>query len=161
MTRSIFVLAISSLIILSFLALGFHTNAASSSDFSSANSSINSAFSSIYTAQKDGGNVTLLIAKLNAAVALVEKAQVENASNPSQATSDLQNATQIANQVSSQAPQIASAGRSATQFNEAVSISSAAAIIIIAALIYFYGARIYHKTWFYLYKKYLVRPKNG
>lgn len=161
MTRTIVVLAISSLILLSLFASGFHASAASASDFSNANNTINTAFSSIYAAQRDGGNVTLLIAKLNTALALVGKAQVENASNPSQATSDLQNATQIANQVSFEAPQIASAGRSTVEFNEAVSISSAAAIIIIAALIYFYGGRIYHRTWFYLYKKYLVRPKNG
>ncbi|HKW04682.1 MAG TPA: hypothetical protein VJN71_05225 [Nitrososphaerales archaeon] len=161
MPRSIFVIVISSLIILSFLSSGFHTNAASGSDFSSANNSINSAFSSIFAAQKDGGNVTSLIAKLNTAVALLSKAQSENATNPPQATSDLQNATQIAQQVTSEAPPVASAGRSAVQFNEAVSISSAAGIIIIAALIYIYGGRIYHRTWFYLYKKYLVRAKNG
>lgn len=139
-----------------------HTNAASSSDFASANSAINSAFISTHNAEQSGGNVTGLIAKLEISLSLVQKAQAENATNPSQAVVDLQNATQIANQVASQAPAITQAGSSARQTLYGESIGSTIAILVLASLVYIYGGRFYHMIWFYLYRNQNVRsPENN
>ena len=138
-----------------------HTSAASSSDFASANSAINSAFIATHNAEQSGGNVTGLIAKLDISLGLVQKAESENATNPSQAVADLQNATQIANQVSSQAPVIAQAGSSARQTLYGESIGSAAAILVLASLVYIYGGRIYHLIWFYLYRNQNVRSSEN
>ncbi len=134
-----------------------HSNAASSSDFANANTAINSAFISTHNAEQSGGNVTALIAKLDTSLGLVQKAEAENATNPSQATADLLNATTIANQVLSQAPAVAQQGSSSREALYEESIGSAVAILVIAALIYIYGARIYHLSWFYLYRHHAVR----
>src|SRR5487761_520560 len=136
-------------------------NAASSSDFASANSAINSAFIATHNAEQSGGNVTGLIAKLEISLGLVQKAQVENVTNPSPALADLQNATQIANQVSAQAPAIMQAGSSARQTLYGESIGSAVAILVLASLVYIYGGRIYHLIWFYLYRNQNVRSSEN
>ncbi len=132
-------------------------------NFSSADSAINSAFVATYSAGQAGGNVTTLVEKLNQAVALVQKAQAENNSNPPQASLDLQNATLLANQVLAQAPLIQAAGNSATQLQTEESIGASIAIIAVAVLIYIYGGQIYRSAWFYIYKNYTVRrtQKNG
>ena len=150
------------IIILSCASFGLKpANAASSSDFASANSAINSAFVATHNAEQSGGNVTGLIAKLEISLGLVQKAQAENATNPSQALADLQNATQIANQVSAQAPAIMQAGSSARQTLYGESIGSAVAILVLASLVYIYGGRIYHLIWFYLYRNQNVRSSEN
>jgi hypothetical protein len=143
------------------LSIAFDSSAASSSNFSSANSAINSAFAATQNAQQDGGNVSSLVTKLDSAVLLVQKAHSENSTNPSQATLDLQNATSIANLVSSLAIPIAQAGSSATELQYSESIGVAIAIVIIAVLIYIYGGRVYHQIWYRLYKTYVVRSSSS
>ncbi len=88
--------------------------AASQTDFSITNSAITSAFVATHIAEEKGGNVSSLVTMLNEALTLVQKAQSENSSNPSQAAIDLQNATQLAQQVSSDSAGIARSGVSAT-----------------------------------------------
>lgn len=159
---------VSSFVIISLIILfslyssssSYYPSAANSSNFTSANSAINSAFSATRGAEQSGGNVSALIAKLNVALSLVQKAQSENASNPTQASLDLQNATQIADQVSTSAPSVARAGSAARETQYAESIGSSIAIVILALLVYLYGARVYHLVWFYLYKNHLVK-KGG
>lgn len=127
--------------LLSLTVTATHSGAASSSDFVSANSGINSAFVATHSAEQSGGNVTGLVAKLDISLSLVQKAETENATNPSQATTELQNATQIANQVSTLAPAIAQAGFQARQTLYVESIGGAVGILILGGLIYIYGAR--------------------
>jgi len=156
------ILALGWLLLLALSFVSFYsTSAAQANDFNSANSAISAAFVATYNAQKNGGNVTTLVNELNAAVALVEKAQAENSTNPSQAASDLQNATLIANLVQSQSSSISRSGASALQVRNSESIGSAIAIAVIAALIYIYGGRIYQRVWFYAYRNYVVKPTNG
>ena len=159
--RKLFSLAlIATILIVPFIFIPASSNAASSSDFSNANSAINSAFNATLNAQQKGANVTDLVAKLNIAVGLVQKAQAENATNPGLATSDLQNATQIAGQVSSAAPSLGQSGANARTIQYSISIGASIVIIAVAALIYIYGGRIYHLLWFYLYKDYIVRSSK-
>ena len=134
------------------------SSAASQSEFSTASNAITSAFVSTHSAELKGGNVSSLVTKLNAAVGLVQKARLENSSNPAQASADLQNATQLAGQVSGNSAGIGQSGASAksTQMDE--SVGASAAIIAVAILIYIFGGRIYRMAWLYVYGDYVVRP---
>jgi hypothetical protein len=138
------------------------TNAASPGAFSTTDAALISTYSAILTAQHNGANVSQLVAQLNSAVALYQKALTENSTNPSGAMLDLRNATQIASVVSAQAPTISQAGASSTQLRDAVSISSAVAVGVTAVLAYVFGGRIYRRVWFFLYKDYVVvSSKDG
>lgn len=138
-----------------------YSRAASASQFTSTDSSILNAFSATASAKQDGGNVTLLVAKLNIALNLTEEAQTLNASNPSESTLLLQNATNIAQQVSSEAITVGSAGASAQQLLTDESIGGAVATVIVAVLIYVFGGQIYRTFWFYLYRSYTVKRTGG
>jgi hypothetical protein len=161
-TRATRILAVGWLLLVAFSLISFFSvTAASANNFAGTNSAISDAFVATYNAQKNGGNVTTLINELNSAVSLVEKAQAENSTNPSQALSDLQNATQIANLVQSQSTSISRAGASALQLRNSESIGSAIAIAVVAALIYIYGGRIYRRAWLHAYRNHVVKPSNG
>ena len=153
-------------LLLSLIALSLCSNAGSASaitqsQVSSANSQIQSAFTSAYGAEKAGGNVSSLDSKLNEAIQLVQKAEAENASSPAQAAVDLQNATGIALSVAAESPSVSQAGSAARQTTELTSVGAASAIVVAAALTYIFGGRIYRKAWLRLYRDYVVRPANG
>ena len=156
-THSRLISTIAMIVLLASVLSPFHTNAASPAGFVNANSAINSAFSATYNAQQNGGNVTTLVETLNSAIALVQKAQSENSTNPSQATADLQSAIQLAQQVSSEAPSIGQAGAAARQLVVEESVAGIIAIGILGALVYLYGGRIYRIIWFILYSNHVVR----
>ena len=120
---------------------------ASQSDFSVTNDAITSAFVTTRIAEAKGGNVSSLVTMLNEALALVQKAQSENSTNPSQASTDLQNATQLAEQVSSDSVGIAQSGSSANSTRTTESIGASVGIIVIAILVYIFGGRIYRRAW--------------
>lgn len=131
--------------------------AASPSDFAGASGSIGTAYLAVSRAQQDGGNVSGLVTNLNVALELYTKAQSENSSNPARALADLQNATTIAQQVALEAPGIGQTGAAARQAQEYISVGSAVAIVAVAALLYVYGERIYHRLWLRMYSGYLVK----
>ena len=131
--------------------------AASRSDFVSASGSIGAAYAAVSRAQQEGGNVSGLVASLNLALGLYTEAQSVNQSSPALATADLQNATGIADGVALAAPSVGQEGRAARQAQEELSVGSAAAIVAVAAILYVYGERIYHRLWLRLYSGYLVK----
>jgi hypothetical protein len=131
--------------------------AASSSQFASTNAAIASAFAATSNAKQSGGNVTGLVANLNLALNLTQEALSVNSTNPAESTILLQNATRLANQVSSQAASVQSSGASARQFLTEESVGGAIATIVVAALIYIYGGRIYRMIWFFIYRNHVVR----
>ncbi|MGI0079043.1 MAG: hypothetical protein ACRECH_05415 [Nitrososphaerales archaeon] len=159
--HSKFIVAISLILLLTLTPLNNHSNAATPNEFAAANSAIAAAFSATYNAGQNGGNVTSLVAKLNSAIALLQEAGSENMSNPSQASIDLQNAVQIAQQVSTQAPAVGQAGAAAKQTLAAQSIGGMLAIAILGVLAYVFGGRIYRMIWFVLYRERVVRRENG
>src|SRR5690349_19203491 len=113
--RAILAMAAISLILLplSPAALFPHsirTSAASPGEFASARSSMQTAFNQTRAAESQGGDVSRLTVELNLGLALIQKAQSENSSDPSLASSDLSSAKQIAQLVSSQSPIAASEG---------------------------------------------------
>ena len=139
------------------LPAGGPASSASPSDFTAASGSIGAAYLAVSQAQQSGGNVTGLVASLNVALGLYTRAQAENRSDPARASSDLQNATLIAQTIEQDAPVIGQAGAAARQTQEYVSAAAAAAIVAVAGLLYFFGERIYHRLWLRLYSGYTVK----
>jgi hypothetical protein len=137
-----------------------HSNAASAADFSSTIDDINSAFSATLRAQQSGGNVSALVESLNSALAFVQQAQSNNLTNPSLASQELRNATQIAQQVSTEAPAIEQEGASAKQTLMEESILGIIIIGILGAIVYAFGERIYRILWLAIYRDHVVKP-NG
>ncbi len=103
----------------------------------------------------------MLAIRLNVAVGLYQKALSENATDPVQATADLQNASNIAGSVLASAKSAQKTGVSARQTQDLESIGASIGIVAAASLVYIYGARIYHEIWFYLYRNYRVRASGG
>ncbi len=134
---------------------------ASASEFSSTNSSINKAFLAVQSAEKSGGNVTGLVKNLNVAVDLIQKAQAENATNPSQATSDLQEANALASEVLSNSSSVASAGISHSRNVFTESVTAAIGILIVSSLVYIYGDRVYRQLWLQVFRNHLVRREEA
>ena len=132
-------------------------SAAGKASFSGASSAVQSAFVAVQTAGRDGGNTTSLVAQLNGALELVQKASVENSSNPAQASVDLQSALSIAQAVQSSAAGVAQQGISARQLQFELSITSAVAIVGVAVALYVYGDRIYRRLWLWIYGSHVVR----
>jgi hypothetical protein len=135
--------------------------ASSAADFSSATNAIGKAFVATYEAGQSGGNVSQLLSKLNLSLSLLQEANVENATNPTQAAADLQNATLTANSVTAASVSVAQMGRASRQTTVLISAISAYAIVVAAALIYIFGDRLYRRLWLFLYRDFLVRLANA
>jgi len=133
------------------------TSAASQATFGGTSLAVQSAFIAVQTAGKDGGNITSLVAELNGALALVQKASAENSSNPSQASVDLQSALVIAQQVQSAAATVGRQGISTRQVQFDFSVASAVVIMGVAVALYVYGDRIYRRLWLRVYGDHVVR----
>jgi len=133
------------------------TYAASQTDYSNAMQQIGSAFSATYTADQRGGNVTSLVSQLNGALQLVAKATSENSTQPTRASTDLQQAVTIAKSVQAAAAGVGDVGAAARQAQLYISVGSAIVIVAIASLIYVFGDRIYRRLWLRVYGNYEVR----
>ena len=131
--------------------------AAGSSSFNGTSSALKSAFVAVQAAGSDGGNITSLVSQLNSALALVQKASLENSTNPSQASADLQSALDIAQGVQALAAGVAQQGTSSRQLQFEISIVSAVVIVGIAVAIYIYGDRIFRRLWLRVYGGHVVR----
>lgn len=74
------------------------------SELQTANKALDQAFNAVLEVEKAGGNVTLLLAKLNNVGNILADAQnALNSGNPANITSKLENAFQMANQISVEA----------------------------------------------------------
>jgi hypothetical protein len=143
------------------LSSGGFVRAASTADFNSATNAIGTAFVATHDADQSGGNVSQLVTKLSLALSLVQKAQSENSTNSAMATSDLQNATRTAQQVSAEAPMVAKGGAGARALQVDESIGASVIIILLAAVAYLFGDRVYRRLWLYAYRDFLVRTPNA
>jgi hypothetical protein len=140
------------------LSPGLHASAGQ--QFADGKSAVNDAFSSLYYAEQDGGDVSSLVAKLNAAISLIQTARVENATNPSAATIDLSNATNLAQSVSMASSSVSSSGLATRQLRLYQSVGTAAASVSLAALTYLKGDRVYRRLWLYFYRKHVVKKSD-
>jgi hypothetical protein len=136
-------------LILCFASPYSSSSQTSQASFQTANNAILSAYSQVRTIAHDRGNATIFVAKLNLAINLYNKAQGENASDPSQALSDLQNATQIANSVQNEAAPIARQLETQRQNENYLEIGGSVAVVVAATLVYFYGGALYDWIWLY------------
>ena len=125
-----------------------------------ANNSVNSAFSSVYNAEQNGGDVSALVEKLNIAVSLIQRAVAENATDPNAATADLSNATTIAQMVSLNSTSVSTSGSMAHQLHLYESLGTVAATLGIAALAYLRGDRVYRRLWLYVYRNHVVKKND-
>src|ERR1700733_542930 len=127
--RAIFFLII--LLIITFIpSLSSHVAAITEADVSGANQAVQSALILTYSAQKSGGNVTVLIQQLNDAIQLIQKAEAENSTNPAQAVADIQSAIVESQNVASESAPISLAGHDAQNSIEIRSISIASLIVV-------------------------------
>jgi hypothetical protein len=150
--------ALVAVIVVVLLTIGApNVSAASGANFSGTSSAVRSAFIAVQAAGKDGGNITSLVVQLSGALGLVQKASAENASNPIQASTDLQSALRIAQAVQSSAGTVAQQGMSARQLQFELSVTSAAVIIGLAIALYLYGDKIYRRLWLRIYGSQMVR----
>ena len=136
------------------------SSAATQADFDSANNAISAAFISVHDTGQGGGNISRLISRLNVATGLLDKSLSENSTDSSAASADLQNATLIAQQVSSAAPAFKLEGASVQQNRLVVSIGSAGFVLVTAGLAYLFGERLRNRLWYRLHSKHVVK-KNG
>jgi len=153
------VLALTAIVWLITLGCGA-AQAATNAEFSTTTNAIGSAFVAAHNAGQDGGNVSELVATLNVALNLLQRAQAENATNPAQAAADLQNATSMAAGVTAASASAAQAGNAARQVTVETSIGGASAIVIAAVLIYLLGDRIFRRLWIFVYRNFVVRPSG-
>jgi len=133
---------------------------ATGGQLATANSSVNSAFSSVYYAEQKGGDVSALVEKLNIAVSLIQRALAENATDPNAASADLSNATTIAQMVSMNSTSVSSGGSMARQLRLYESLGTVAATLGIAALAYLMGDRVYRRLWLRVYRNHVVKKSD-
>jgi hypothetical protein len=133
---------------------------ATGGQLATANGSVNSAFSSVYYADQNGGDVSALIEKLNIAVSLIQKAVAENATDPSRATADLSNATSIAQEISLNSTSVSASGSVARQLRLAASLGTVVAALGVAILTYLWGDRVYRRLWLYVYRNHVVKKSD-
>jgi hypothetical protein len=148
------------LIVLALSAVPAHSQVATAGLFSPANDSVNNAFSSIYYAEQNGGDVSVLVVKLNTAISLIQNARAENNTNPNAANADLSNATTIAQMVSLTSTSVSSSGSMARQLRVYESLGTIAATVCVAALAYLRGDRVYRRLWLYVYRNHVVKEND-
>ncbi len=148
------------LIVLAIFTIPGRSQEVTRDSFSTANNSVNNAFSSVYSAEQSGGDVSPLVERLNMAIFLIQRASSENSTNPNAATMDLSNATSIAQGVSIAAVSASNSGSTARQLRLYESVGTIAATISLASLAYINGDSIYRRIWLYVYRSHLVRKKD-
>lgn len=142
----------------SFAFPHYNASAASSTDFTNANAAISSAYASVYAAQTaNHADVSNLAGQLNAATQLVNKAYQENSTDPTQATTDLQNAVTIAQQVSREVAGVSATGIKLHDLESTESLGVAITIVAVAGLIYAASDAVYRNWWVRTHGDYLVR----
>jgi predicted PurR-regulated permease PerM len=133
---------------------------ANAEPFSVANDSVNNAFSSIYNAEQNGGNVSSLVERLNVAILLIQRANAENAADPSAAAADLSNATSIAQMVALTSTSVSRSGSTGRELRLYESLATIVVTLVVATLAYFKGDRVYRRLWLYVYRNHLVKKTD-
>jgi hypothetical protein len=152
---------IATALILSMLSTTLvRTQAATAGPVAVANNSVDDAFSSVYYAEQNGGDVSLLVGRLNVVILLIQRADAENATNPAAALSDLSNATTIAQMVSLNSASVSQSGSMARQFRLYESLGTIVATLGVATMIYLKGDRVYRRLWFFVYRNHVVKKRN-
>ena len=124
---------------------------------SQAQSQISQAYAAVLNAEQSGGNVTALVAKLNSAVSLMQRADALNATSPAKAQSLYSQASTLAQQVISSAPAVAAAGKAATFDAQASLAVETAALAALAVLAYLYVPRLFWRYWYRTHRDWRVK----
>ena len=124
--------------------------------FSSTNTAINDAFASVYSADQNGGDVSELVQRLNEAVMLAQRAEAENSTDSVAAAADLENATQIAENVSQQAASVSASGVHAHEARLYESAGIIISSIIASSIIYREWDPVHRRVWLFARRKHVV-----
>ncbi len=133
---------------------------AQSSGYSSALKKIESAFTAVQSAEREGGNVTELVSQLNQALALLSLSSNVSATNPALSEEYIANATAIAEHVLSSAPAIGARGDAGRSERTYLAIGSSAGVVALGSLIYVYGELVYYAIFERLYRGYIVKKHD-
>ncbi len=136
------------------LAISHQATAQTSAE---AKSQIAAAYAGVLAAEQSGGNVTSLVAKLNAAVQMVSLADNVNGSDPARAQSLYSHASALAAQVIQGARGVASEGKAAVMAAQVGLAVETIALAGLAALAYVFTPRLYWRFWFRTHKDWRVK----
>lgn len=112
-----------------------------------AQTAIDRGYASVLSAEQAGGNVTLLVEKLNTAISLVQQADAVNSTDPARAQALYSEAASIASNVTQSAPAVAAAGRAsvaAAQFSLIVETIALGALAVVG---YLFIPRLFWRFW--------------
>jgi hypothetical protein len=114
---------------------------------SQAEAQIGAAYAAVLAAEQAGGNVTSMVAKLNAAVALVQRADLVNSTDPALARSLYSNASALAAQVAQEAPAVAASGRASVLSSQVDLGVETAVLAALAVAAYVFTPRLFWGLW--------------
>jgi hypothetical protein len=134
--------------------------AASPASFVSAQNETQIAYGALHNAELAGGNVSVLARELNSSVALIQKAEAENSTDPAQAARDLESSVQLSSVVARQANALEQS--SAANHTTAADGSAIESILIVAGgiSVFIYGERLYDYLWLYFHRGFVVMRTN-
>jgi len=118
---------------------------------------IGQAYSSVLNAEQNGGNVSSLVAKLNAAISLVQQADSINGTNPSKAHTLYAQASSLASQVVQASPSVAAAGRAFVGGTQLALVVETVGLAGLALVIYRFGSRLFWTLWLRAHKTWRVK----
>jgi len=141
------------------LALSFQTSRAEAQSHSQAEAAIAQAYGAILGAQQSGGDVTSLVAQLNSAISLVQRADVANTTDPSQAQSLYAQASSLAAQVVQSAPGVAAAGRASVMTAQIDLAIETVFLGVLAVAAYLSLPRIFWSLWLSAHRDWRVSKR--
>lgn len=124
---------------------------------SQVNAQIGQAYAAVLGAEKSGGNVTSLVAKLDSATSLLQQANLVNSTDPARARSLYSQASSLAGEVLRSAPAVAAAGEASVSATQLALGVESAVLTALALLAYLYTPRAYWTLWLRTHKDWKVR----
>jgi hypothetical protein len=118
---------------------------------------IDQAFLALRSAEVDGGNITSLVLSLNEAINLTERADVMNATNPSQSAALYSQAYSLASNILRQAPTVAAQGRTAVAAAATDFYAETTVLGALAVVAYFFTPRAFWWLWVRIYGGWRVK----
>lgn len=118
---------------------------------------VGQAYAAVLGAGQAGGNVTALVAKLNAAISLIQQGDAVNATDPARAQALYSQASTLAQQVLQAAPGVAAAGRSAV-LNAQIELAVETVVLgALAVLAYVFAPRVFWRLWLRTHRGWRVK----
>jgi len=124
---------------------------------SSVKAQISQAYSSVLSAEREGGNVSSLVAALNIAISLTQQADSINSTNPSEAQAFYAQASSLASEVLHDSPSVAAAGRASVGATQLALVVETVALVGLAIVIYRFAPRLFWTLWLRAHRTWRVK----